>query len=74
MTPEQLVTAEAVKMRDARRMAAQLRAEAHDEGNDRIGSAVEPRSRPPRDISSDTVDSWSPVPARRPRDRARASS
>lgn len=36
MTPEQLVMAETIKMRDAHRMADALRTQAHDEGNARI--------------------------------------
>ncbi len=40
MTREQLVTAEAIKMADAHRMAESLRSQSHDEGNARIRSEV----------------------------------
>jgi hypothetical protein len=40
MTREQLVTAEAVSMADARRMAESLRAQAHDEGSARISAEL----------------------------------
>ena len=36
MTREQIVMAEAIKMRDARRMAEVLRTQAHEEGNARL--------------------------------------
>jgi hypothetical protein len=36
MTRERLVMAEAITMRDAQRMADELRAQSHDEGNARI--------------------------------------
>jgi hypothetical protein len=40
MTPEQFVMAEAVTMRDAQRMADELRTQSHDEGNARITENV----------------------------------
>ena len=62
MTREQLVTAEAIKMNDARRMASDLRAEAHDDGHERIESAVRRRSPSRRRTATRASAAWSPLP------------
>jgi hypothetical protein len=56
MTRERLLMAETITMRDAQRMADELRAQSHDEGNARITEDIA-RERDPLRMRSDAEHS-----------------